>query len=236
MSGTNDTETINMENNIELIQISDITDDLKSDQLNDLETNFKISLVNAPLSDDLQSLELTDCKIELMDQFKLTDHIDLCSNDIHLNERDIFCDEIICDINETSRDDTLMASIINNIEPMICVAEEVQSTLPADNVKYVSPSISIESDGKMTERLTQHHKVRDNKRKSDYRVDEHEDDDDDDDSSKAENTKLEFMSWLNSVIERINLTMDYNDRGDQNQLILDVYHVNFAYILIKFSF
>lgn len=42
----------------------------------------------------IEGLELTDCQIELMDQFKLTDQIDLCHSEIELTDADLMSESL----------------------------------------------------------------------------------------------------------------------------------------------
>lgn len=212
-------EALESKNSIIPVTLIPTTNQLDIDQYQDLDSSIKISLVKKEplINDDFQSLKFIDCQIELMDEFKLTDHIDLCSNDLHLNERDIFCDEIICD---TVRDDVL----IGNIDTMeLCVADDenlitTTNTLPLicnDNIDNKPATVAISI--KAPERNRSSHKSRENKRKYDSNHNPLGDDDD--------GKSLEFLTWLSSIIERINMTMDFNEEGSENILTFSVYHV-----------
>lgn len=66
--------------NIALIDVANLID---------YNTNAMDSMIENYDASTIEGLELTDCQIELMDQFKLTDQIDLCQSEIELTDADL---------------------------------------------------------------------------------------------------------------------------------------------------
>lgn len=196
----------NMSNDLQCLEFIDCPID---DQL---ENNFNIENSDN-MSDDLQCLELIDCKIELMDQFKLTDHIDLCNNDIHLNEQDIFGDQIICNIDEV---DTTGSSTDFTFDQTACSVidglNEIVQQPPISN-KLLKKKKNLSEDRQLA-------KVNENTGNIvvDMDVDE------------ISCSTISFTHWLDSIIERINVTMDFNGNGQPDVLVFSVHHVSTSFI------
>lgn len=150
-------------------------------QMIDLEN---IKIVSETMATDLRSLELIDCQIELMDQFKLTDHIDLSSNEIHLND-DIFANSIV-DLSGFS---------------MNLKCDALPETTKCTSTKLLSD-------------ISKHPNLPTKRRNLGF-----------DQGVEATNSLL-FNQWLDSVIERINDCMDFNDCGRPEPLVFSVYHVH----------
>lgn len=74
----------------------------------DYNTNAMDSIIENYDTSTIEGLELTDCQIELMDQFKLTDQIDLCQSEIELTDAD------------------LLGESLNNFPPFLIENEQTQ--------------------------------------------------------------------------------------------------------------
>lgn len=197
-------------NGIPLIQIpspfspdgfEQLSTNMKADSL---QTTFDhIEIVDEAMTDVSQSLEFTDCQIELMDQFKLTDHIDLCNNEIPFVEP-IICEPILYNFNETPG--------INNRINQHADTSSVLSLIPPDNLEKQQPlelkplvsGCAISSTGIA-------------------KKPRHNSEDDDDLSCR---NSIQFEHWLSSVVERINITMDFNEDGRPPKLVFSVCHVS----------
>lgn len=152
---------------------------------------------------NIQNLELIDCQIELMDQFNLTDHIELCNDEIQLQEdADYLRVENICDIPD----------LFNIYHNTIMVEDEIDAT-----DKVPETSSSSKKRRKFSEKSKRHLKSNSN---NDLYVNE-----------IASNTELSeatesFSSWLDSIIETINKTMNYGGDGCPGPLIFRIPHVS----------
>lgn len=221
--GTIATVTVDDLNNIELIQIptsstidnrlilSDESSPLDKHELNDafeLPTDIEsmgmdsIRIVNEDAN--IQNLELIDCQIELMDQFNLTDHIELSNDEIQLKEDDDYLRvENICD----------MPDFFNIYQNTIMVEDELDAV---DNVADTVHPI-VNKRRKVT------HKVK-KSRNSGVGVDLEA-------SKKCDVTTTDveisekFTSWLDSIIESINMTMNYAGDGCPDPLVFRIPHV-----------
>lgn len=141
------------------------------------------------MANDLHNLELIDCQIELMDQFKLTDHIDLSSNDIHLDEADDLFGSAIVDLSSLGMD--------LKLDPI----PDVEKT-----------TLKNTTNGKVHKRVD----VVACRKKRIPRFDP---------SVEVSETLL-FDQWLDSVVERINNCMDFNENGSPEPLVFSVSHVS----------
>lgn len=217
--------TVDELNNIELIQIPTsatindsviLTDDdpaIIKHELNDsieLQTDIdsmgldSIRIVNEDAS--IQNLELIDCQIELMDQFNLTDHIELSNDDVYQEDDDYLRVENICD----------MPDIFNIYQNSVMVEDDMNASKVA--VDSYSPILSKRS--KMS------HKVKKTNQSAVVNMMAIEKDDDvATDGEVNEN----FASWLDSVIETINTTMDYAGNGCPEPLVFRIPHVRLSY-------
>lgn len=173
---------------------------------------------------DFQSLELIDCQIELMDQFKLTDHIDLCNNDIELNEQSIFGDQIIYDQTDmgAAPSDATYSDIDEMSESLMSTACTTCSTVAttAGVTKMATPTVANSTTVKSVKLNTPPSDMKSSKAKSNKKIRDLRQDD-----TEVVSATLDFNNWLTSVIERINLTMDYNDSGSPEPLVFSVAHV-----------
>lgn len=177
-----------------------------------LQANFDhIQIVDEPMTDVSQSLEFTDCQIELMDQFKLTDHIDLCNNEIPLNDPNV-CEPILYDfgVDAAINNGISQPTDTNAMLSLIPAYDSTMST--ADKPEKQQPLIlkPLVSSGTVSSSVISK-KQRQNS-------------DDEDDLSCSDS--LQFEHWLSSVVERINNTMDFNDDGRPPKLVFSVCHVS----------
>lgn len=84
-----------------------------------------IKIINDPtMVNDLHNLELIDCQIELMDQFKLTDHIDLSSNEIHLDDADDLFGNSIVDLSSLVGIDLKLDPIVETAPKPIATSKK----------------------------------------------------------------------------------------------------------------
>lgn len=171
---------------IPLIPAEDLTDDCRT--LVDLES---MEIVNDPMANDYHNLELIDCQIELMDQFKLTDHIDLSSNEIHLDEADDLFANAIVDLSSLGMD--------LKLDPIV-EAPKPSSAVTLSNVK-----VNRDVSGSKPHRIPRF------------------------DPNGEVCETLMFDQWLESVVERVNNCMDYNDNGKPEPLVFSVCHVSIIY-------
>lgn len=204
--------------NIELIQIptSSIGDGVilnQNNSKNDLEEPIElqadipsmgmdsIRIVNEDAN--IQNLELIDCQIELMDQFNLTDRIEFSNEEIQLQEDDDYLRvENICD----------MPDLFNIYHNTIMVEDEMGvNDLMAD----ISPSVSKRR--KQTVKLKKISKA--------VAHDELLGDKSDSDRTESADLSEKFSDWLDSVIETINMTMDYAGSGRPEPLVFRIPHV-----------
>ncbi|CAD7089971.1 unnamed protein product [Hermetia illucens] len=171
----------------------------------------EIQLVSVPTNKDeittefeTANLELAECQIELMDQFKLTNQIDLCNDDIQLCEADLFAENhIVCNMDQASQGDSIQV-----------YENAVNSTVnkcSRNSVSNVGASPQVE---KQKESYTSTGGINSN--------------------IVVENT-LEFNSWLNFVIERINSAIDINTETSNIAQSYDMKHDFFTCLSSKFS-
>lgn len=157
---------------------------------------------------NIQNLELIDCQIELMDQFSLTDHIELCNEEIQLQEDDDYLRvENICD----------MPDLFNIYHNSIMVEEDDPATdilIPDQN--------SVATKRRKTNGKSKAHAASLTGLATAVTKDHFANDSMD----ETEETRNEsYSNWLDSVIERLNMTMDYSGNGSPNPLIFSIPHV-----------
>lgn len=218
------TVTVDDLNNIELIQIPTsstlddnmILNDEKTpidkhdiDDSIELQTDIEsmgmdsIRILNEDAN--IQNLELIDCQIELMDQFNLTDHIELSNDAIQLQEND---DYLGCD----------MPDIFNIYQNTVMIEDEfnaseafVDSDKIGGNERRKVVSKSKKSSGVDLTAIEESSETM-----ADVEVNEN------------------FTNWLDSVIETINMTMDYGGNGHPEPLFFRIPHVNHIEIFLLF--
>lgn len=155
---------------------------------------------------NIQNLELIDCQIELMDQFNLTDHIEFSNEEIQLQEDDDYLRvENICD----------MPDLFNIYHNTIMVEDELGAN---DLMADISPSVS----------KRRKHSVKLKKSSKTMAHDELLGDKCESGSSEPANLSEKFTNWLDSVIETINMTMDYTGNGRPDPLVFRIPHVRFV--------
>lgn len=187
-----------------------LSTNMKTDD--NFQTTFDhIQIVDEAMTDVSQSLEFTDCQIELMDQFKLTDHIDLCNNEIPCVEP-IICEPILYGFDELPginnrinqhADTNPVLSLIPAYDTTLLPPDTIEKQQPLQLKPLVSGEKSISPTG-ITKKTRQNSE------------------DDDDLSCSA---SIQFEHWLSSVVERINITMNFNDDGRPPKLVFSVCHV-----------
>lgn len=229
--GTIATVTVDDLNNIELIQIptssaienSMVLADESSTQIDktefsdslELQTDIEsmgmdsISIVNEDAN--IQSLELIDCQIELMDQFNLTDHIELSNDAIQLQGDDDYLVDNICD----------MPDFLNIYQNTIMVEDELDvADATAESIRPVASK----------RRKVTHKARKSGSASAAVNLKAVEECDDDDVRTDAEISEP-FTSWLDSVIEAINVTNDYAGDGCPEPLVFRIPHVRKYYLI-----
>lgn len=171
--------------------------------------NIRIINENALNADaNIQNLELIDCQIELMDQFSLTDHIELCNEEIQLQEEDDYLRvENICDMPDLFNiyHNSIM---VEEDDPAADIQTPDQNALATKRRKTNGKSKTHTSSlTGLASTVTKDHFASDSM--------------DEMDETKNES----FFNWLDSVIERLNMTMDYSGNGSPNPLIFSIPHV-----------
>lgn len=178
--------------NIELIQIPTMSDSVIFEEDEIVKNELTESIEDA----NIQNLELIDCQIELMDQFKLTDHIELCNED-----DDYLRVENICDIPD-----------LFNFYPNTIMVEDELSVSERTKLPEVSPT------------AVKRRKVATKSRRSIKAAVIAELDDKD--NVPGEDVVERFSSWLDSIIETINATMQYSGNGCPEPLVFQIPHVS----------
>lgn len=229
-------ETLNLDN-IELIPINNLLNcnqemdcqnimtfdekfELDADDSN--ETNL-IDMENIPIinnhlngNDNLTGIELVNYNVEMMDSFKLNDQIELCDEEIlpKTEQNNYFgMDSIhdMADINCWSNDSNEFLNLCQNDILIEDFNDNGTSNMLAfSNLspvkKFMPNTVSVNSISENVCDVI------------------HEDEDPYENRSSAE-IEL-FTSWSNSIIERLNMTMDFNDDGQPDPLIFSVSHVS----------
>lgn len=198
---------------------------------------------------------LSDCQIEFMDEFKLTDQVDLyqttnddfefietttttttgnefitspITTEIEMNDENYVFGDVVdnddfnMNFNFINNNCASSINTVNNnvFEHVIDVAktDSIDEQVPISDIKKMNITQIL--------RLLESHGVIINKveRTSDKLEDRS------DQIYESEVSNLNYPNWLDSVIERINSTIDYNDDGKPEELIFSVYHVSLSNI------
>lgn len=188
-------------------------DSLKEDQAYILHTTLdSIPILDESLTDDLHTLQLIDCQIELMDQFKLTDHIDMTctSHEFHLNDNPLDIQNI-CDLTAD------IPSTAAAVDAATVASEQFPPTISEasveNSVESLSSVSSTSSKRKLSTTIKPICKQSRSSRSNHFDLDD-----------VIASTVL-FDNWMGSVIERVNRTMDFNENGHPEKLLFSVSHV-----------
>lgn len=167
---------------------------------------------------NLESMELIDCQIELMDQFRLTDQVELCNTELGLNyancesndgQGDYFDVGSICDMPEFNYLESDAIDFFNLYDQDVLIQEsETTITNTADNgnnLGQVKLKKSINSS-------RTHANITNSS--------------DTEETSFCKNENDLFTNWLDSVIEVINNTMQYSCNGRPEPLHFSIPHVS----------
>lgn len=219
--------------NIELIQIPSALDDDRA--IIDFENNVRLekfpddsnethslNIDNIQIIDDaaandvnLESLELIDCQVELMDQFK-TECMEFDGNEIYSgdNQIDYFDASPICD---------MTLAEWNNVNGEYSDFYQQKEAIVDDTngaIVTTAPTASISHSPRKVKKATRRiHPV-------DVATTEMDAQQDVLDSQLSTLECSLFNNWLNSVIETINLTMDFANDGRPEPLVFSVPQVN----------
>lgn len=219
--------------NIALIQIPNVLTDenhILSDNSNQSDdTNQKemesvnvenIRIINETNSNDdvnLEGLELIDCQVELMDQFKLTDNVELCDMDdaVYLsdNQIDYFGMDAISDMPEFNTWTNEHVDFLNLYENDTKIEDDKIDATDG----HINQQRRPKNESLLTMKSTTHSTASNGNSNDDLEDIMLE-------QSNPNEHKL-FLNWLNSVIETINLTMDYSDDGHPDPLVFSLPHV-----------
>lgn len=198
---------------------------------------------------------LSDCQIEFMDEFKLTDQVDLyqttnddfefietttttttgnefitspITTEIEMNDENYVFGDVVdnddfnMNFNFINNNCASSINTVNNnvFEHVIDVAknDSIDEQVPISDIKKMNITQIL--------RLLESHGVIINKVES--TSDKLEDRSDQIYESEVSN--LNYPNWLDSVIERINAAIDYNDDGKPEELTFSVYHVSLSNI------
>lgn len=221
--------------NIELIQIPNALDDDRD--MIDFENNVKLekfpdnsnethslNIDNIQIIDDaatndvnLEGLELIDCQVELMDQFKLTECMEFDGGEIYSgdNQIDYFDASPICD---------MTLAEWNNVNGEYSDFYHKEAIVDDNNSSAVTTAsttlIASSSPRKVKKTTKRMHPV-----EVATAVPDPHQDDLESELSSDECTSL-FNNWLDSVIETINLSIDFANNGHPEPLIFSVSRVS----------
>lgn len=220
--------------NIELIQIPNALDDDRA--IIDFENNVKLekfpddsnethslNIDNIQIIDDaatndvnLEGLELIDCQVELMDQFKLTECMEFDDGEIYSGENqiDYFDASPICDMT-LAEWNNVNAEYSDFYHKEAIVDDNISATVTSAPAT-LNVSRSLRKVKKTTKRM---HPVEVTAAVSDTNQD-----DLDSQLSSDECTSL-FNNWLDSVIETINMSIDFANDGHPEPLVFSVSQV-----------
>lgn len=183
------------------------------------------------MNDQNTRLELSDCNIELMDQFELTNQIDLCNGGVVLSDSDLFQSNsiIMPDLSDTIVDDLFVAQNPNqhqNHRTLTSTQQQQQLVLPitplpvvdntsGSNSKKKHKKLSLTTSPKKTIEIIPTIV----------------------DVGKRINPgpSLEYVTWLDHVIECINMNIDFNCDDPNVLLSFNVHEDVFAHFSMNFS-
>lgn len=226
--------------NIELIQIPNALDDDRS--IIDFENNVKLEkfpddsnethsldIDNIQIIDDaaandvnLEGLELIDCQVELMDQFKLTECMEFDGGEIYSgdNQIDYFDASPICDM--TLAEWNNVNGEYSDFYHKEAIVDDINSATVTTAPTKLTASRSPRKVKKTSKRM---HPV-----EVTTAVPDTHQDDFDSQLSSDECTSL-FINWLDSVIETINLSIDFANDGHPEPLVFSVSRVKPSILL-----
>lgn len=168
-----------------------------------------ISCGTGAMNDESTRLELSDCNIELMDQFQLTDQIDLCNDEVILSDSDLFqgTSIIMPDLSDTIVDDLIVAQNQNHPQVVMPVApaQVVENTAVAIATKKPKKVIVAQSTGSLATAAAASNGIQPVDR----------------------GPSLEYVVWLDHVIECINMSIDYNSKDPNVTLSFNVHEVSY---------
>ncbi|XP_055853532.1 uncharacterized protein C2orf42 homolog [Episyrphus balteatus] len=229
--------------------LSDFTDNILKSVLNDENANSNThqnmyqgdpSMVSGCTTDDADipfeaiscidvmneqntRLELSDCNIELMDQFELTNQIDLCNNGVILSNDDLFQGNSIVmpDLSDTIIDDLIVAQ---NQTQQIQPSQLMLPITPLPIVENTSATVRISKKKPKKINLSQSPKkavdvvpVLDVAKRL------------------SSGPSLEYVMWLDHVIECINMNVDFNLKEPNVSLNFNVHEDVFAHFSASFT-
>lgn len=219
--------------NIELIQIPNALDDDRA--IIDFENNVNlekfpddsngthslnidnIQIIGDDTANDvnLEGMELIDCKVELMDQFKLTECMEFDDGEIYSadNQIDYFDASLICDMTLAEWN-----NVNGEYSDFYCkdaLVDDHNGATVTTTPTAIAASHGTRKVKKTTKKIlhTEMHTVANG---------QHEDDIDSPLSSIECNL---FTNWLDSVIETINATIDFSNDGHPEPLVFSVSQV-----------
>ncbi|XP_055907514.1 uncharacterized protein C2orf42 homolog [Eupeodes corollae] len=164
-------------------------------------------------------LELSDCNIELMDQFELTNQIDLCNGGVILSDTDLFQGNSIVmpDLSDTIVDDLIVAQNQNQPQLMLPITPLPVVEQNAVRIsKKKTKKVNIAHSPKKTLEVVKSAVV---------------------DAGKGLNPgpSLEYVMWLDHVIECINMNVDFNSEEPNVSLSFNVHEDVFAHFSTSFT-
>lgn len=207
-----DQAIIDFENNVRLEKFPDDSNEMHSLNIDN------IQIIGDAATDDvkLESLELIDCQVELMDQFKLTECLELMDgSEIYSgdNQIDYFDASPICDM--TLAEWNNVNGEYSDFYQKEAIVEDTNSATVVSAPSALAASNSRRKVKKATKRM---HPV-----EVTTAVMDSQQDDTDWQLSSVESAL--FSNWLDSVIETINLSMDFAGNGHPEPLVFSVSQV-----------
>lgn len=207
-----DQAIIDFENNVRLEKFPDDSNEMHSLNIDN------IQIIGDAATDDvkMESLELIDCQVELMDQFKLTECLELMDgSEIYSgdNQIDYFDASPICDM--TLAEWNNVNGEYSDFYQKEAIVEDTNSATVAPAPSVLAASSSRRKVKKATKRM---HPV-----EVTTAVMDSQQDDADWELSSVESAL--FSNWLDSVIETINLSMDFAGNGHPEPLVFSVSQV-----------
>lgn len=207
-----DRAIIDFENNVRLEKFPD-----DSNETHSLNIDSDIQIIDDAAANDvnLEGLELIDCQVELMDQFKLTECMEFDDGEIYSgdNQIDYFDASPICDM-------TLAEwSNVNGEYSDFYQKEAIVDDTNTATVTTATTTLAAASSPRKVKKATK----RIQPVEVTTTVVNSQQDDVDSKLSSVECTL--FSNWLDSVIETINLTIDFANDGHPEPLVFSVSQV-----------
>lgn len=181
----------------------------------DMENIPIINQINANENENFDEIELINCNVELMDGFKFTDKVEFCDEEIlpESNQTDYLGMEGIndmADINSWSNDSNEFLDLCQND----ILIEDFN-----DNSSSALVHGSLNPPTKIIPNILPVNTTNET-------ICDSVDDDDEPYQNCSAIEILMYTNLLNSIIERINVTMDFNDDGNPDPLVFSIANVS----------